>query len=462
MHELLYVTPPTVQAGKLLSARVGNIWSDDTIWLDGIARAPRALWEYWDYTDPHDGTSERDMAEFRILHAPICYTYLIWSLKHAQTGSGTSTLRLYYRDNLVLQNTRTSAGETTLVSGANISSYVPGAWAMSKVRLTLQCTGGASARAAILYIAERSVCPVSYQTPQLFSSGTVYTAAQFNTIPAAIGALNAIARWPVYGFRRRVGEWYEGASEQTIATWTGKHHGDTLHYHITIAKDGSNLRRKINVRIYYAGTAVKTLSYSGAWTEGEDFSGTVSLAGLGVQENDDVTVSVTYWTEGAMSDPTAGKGKVWVNYLGTSYAGYALAPPKATATGYVTATDLNYIASVLADMANDTGGGYNDGGRAYMLGYNLAWKTLPPGPTTGRTRVYLLRTGWPTLRYRAKKATLRWGENGQESVGLTDSPKAWASYNTVDLDGLKGLAPGMLYWMESETGEIDYVAETRS
>ncbi|NLE76125.1 MAG: hypothetical protein GX605_05165, partial [Chloroflexi bacterium] len=64
-------------------------------------------------------------------------------------------------------------------------------------------------------------------------------------------------------------------------------------------------------------------------------------------------------------------------------------------------------------------------------------------------------------RYRAKNASLRWGED--ESQALEDWPSGGSvRCRSLTLTGLRGLAPGMVMYLESTSDEIDFAAETRT
>ncbi len=460
MRELLYVTPPQVQTGKLLSARVVGAWADDAIWLDGIAKGPRMVrdspgWCAWEDT----GGAEKIIWQWYDCkyHANLAYKVNV-----EKSGAGTCTLKIKYKTTTIL--TATANAESTYDVSA-----LAGAWEVVLIQVTMTTTDGTDGRIKVDYMEHRPTTATGYVTPYTFADAAVPTAANFNTIATAITGLNTVAKWPVVGLTRFSGGPYGAQADTTVKTWKHFHHGTMLYYRVFIGKDGSNTARYVKWRIKYGAGAdeVATGSYHGAHNmtdaDGTGWyvcSGSASLAGLA---NQNALVDVVLSVEVYGATDAGGKGWIICDYVFTVDQSDTSIPGRIIPTQYAygdtggqTAT-LDRIAGLLRDMANDAGGGYNASGLARMLARSCAVPVVTP-----RKRFYMVHSGWPTLRYRAKNATMHWGSPDQ-SQALTDWPPTLSSEKSraLTLTGLKGLSPGMAYYIESTSFEIHGAWETR-
>jgi len=468
MLDQLFVAPPTLQAGKLASARVGGIWSDDAIWLDGVSRMPRMVREWTEHqsarTYPSESTAKYN--DGKAIHYNLLHRWdtLHWRIILVVTGTGDATLKLKYKGVTVLDSGAQSSGTHTLesstsLSGAGVSIST---WQLAHIVPKLTTTGNSTARIQMEYIEERPAASdySAYATPDSYTDLSTPNAASLNKIASAITGLNAIARWPVQGLAMYDTDWTRNDVMSSRKKWKAFHHGDTLYYRVRVRKDGSSLSRKCGWRIMYDGNEVASDEYSGQFNadgDGQVYSDSVDISGLGLSEQDFVEVDFQVRVYGSGDSA----GRFYVDYVFSRYAGGVDLPgaisPTANVygdTGGQTAT-LAKIASVLTTMADDSGGGYNQGGDAILFGRSVA---VPP---LARKRIYMVHAGWPTLRYRAKNAKLHWGDD--QSQGLEDWPSGSSSrVRWLDLRGLRGLAPGMVYYVESETDDLHFVAETRS
>ncbi len=461
MRELLYITPPTIPTGVspyLLSARVVGVWADDAIWLDGLAKGPRMVRDYSDYCAWEDtGGIEKIVFQWYDCKYHGSFAYKVGLQK---TGGGVATLKLKYKTTTIL--TKTASGDTE--SSYDVSALA-GAWEVVLIQMTMTTESGTTARVKLDYCEHRILTATGYVTPYTFADLAVPTVANFNTVPTCITALNAIAKWPVAGMFRWSGGPYSEQADTVVKTWKHFHHGSRLYYRLHIGKDGSNLSRYIVWRIVYNGTEVATGSYHGAYNMDEEgnwqiFSSNVDLSGL-ANQNAQVDVTLNIRVYGGAD--TGGKGFVNLDYMFTTDQSDTSVPGRIVPTQYAygdtggqTAT-LNRIAGLLRDMSNDAGGGYNASGFARML----ARSTGQPVATT-RKRLYQIYSGYPTLRYRCKNGVMHWGSPDQ-TQSLTDWPPAGSSEKSrrLTMTGLKGLYPGMVYYVESSSSEIHGVWETR-
>lgn len=471
MIDLMYVTPPKVQTGHLLSARVAGIWADDAVWLDGMSRQPRMVRETvtgdWQDTNGAEKTMRCGGKEviFNILHR---YDMLHWKVTFDVDGSGSSTIRIYYRNKVAMTQTRTGGGTWTFEGSASLSGLgvTLATWCLARVRVTLQTASGTNARVTVHYIEERSAGPgTSYVTPDTYADESVPSATSLNKIPNCIAGLDAILYWPNQGMGRAGSEgWEEPSTYTTIKAWRTFHHGDTLYYRVWAYKDTSDLSRQVAWRLKYAGTVVAQDAYAGVWTgdEGKEFTGSADVSAL-ANQNDWVEAELQWCVTGG----TEGKGRVEIDYLFTRAETGISVPGRIQPTAYVygntpgqTAT-LDRIATLLKEIADDDGTGWNANGRARLYPRSVAV------PNVTRKRIYLVHWGWPTLRYRAfgdeKGAgiTLHWGDDQV----LTLKPPIKGDVRrsrVVDLRALTDLQPGQVYYIESESGRAEYAAETRT